>query len=92
MKQSFFLVADSWHGADDLPEDQLTHEGVNEKLSDDVLIDVDGRRKNYVIGWYTFTYKRWMAHDSTPYELRSKHLKWSRLPLRKYDKGIWKKA
>jgi len=60
------------------------HNG-KEGYSDDVLIDVDGNRKTFVIGWYDFDENKW----EVPYFLKTsidlKHMKWMYLPLAKYD-------
>lgn len=66
----------------DIPPDS----GAEEGYSDDYLIDVDGYRKHFTIGFYDHDDKRWILHDD---DLRSsfvlEHMTWQRLPLTKYD-------
>jgi hypothetical protein len=52
--------------------------------SDDVLIDVDGNRETFVIGWYDYDTKEWSNRDQHPMDLEN--MKWSYLPFVKYEK------
>lgn len=49
----------------------------SEDYSYDVVIDLDGNRKNFRIGWYDFTEKEWRFHDHEAYRsLDLEHMKW----------------
>lgn len=68
------------YGADEPPAD--TGEG----YSDDVLIDYDGHRKHFTVGWYDHDEKRWMFREEDTSLLELEHMKWTYLNLAKYDK------
>lgn len=72
-----------YYGATDTPPSI----GENEGYSDDVLIDIDGYRKHFSIGYYDYDNKRWFIRDeeSRP-DLDLEHMSWTYLPLAKYDK------
>lgn len=67
------------------PKDKTTDINV----SDEVLMDLTGERKVFRVGWYSFADRRWMTHDDNHgYALTgpaSRHIKWTHLPLVKYD-------
>lgn len=78
----------TWHDHEAVPE-EVIHEGERQGYSDDVLIDLDGHRKDYAIGWYDFDTKEW-ALDSEKFtqdDIDHEHMSWRRLPLAKYDKS-----
>lgn len=57
----------------------------NESLTDPVLIDTDGNRKNYVVGYYNQDHEKWILSDpGIPLDME--HGVWCYLPLSKYDK------
>ncbi len=76
-----------WHCSGDHPRRVK-----DEEFSDNVLIDMDGRRMHYRVGWYDFKDRKWHIYDRN-YDTSknreglavSKHLKWSYLPLAEYD-------
>lgn len=55
-----------------------------EDYSDDVLIDLDGSRESYRVGWYDFENQTWRLHDLDS-AIEEEHAKWCYLPLAKYD-------
>jgi len=57
----------------------------NKECSDTVLIDIDGNRKWFVLGWYDFEYNKW-SHSSDTNDEITIHMRWTYLPLAKYDK------
>lgn len=68
------------NGIDDIPP------GNGDGFSDDYLIDLDGYRTLYAIGFFDHANARWIIHDAdkrTLFELE--HMTWQRLPLAKYD-------
>lgn len=71
---------DIWHQATELPD----HSG-EDGYSDDVLIDLDGNRETFRVGWYDFDEKAWMLYD-TDSAVIYEHAKWRYLPMAKYDK------
>lgn len=68
------------HGADEFPA------GNGEGFSDDVLIDLDGWRKHFAIGWYDHDDKEWRFHQEDRSQFEPANMKWTYLPLEKYDK------
>lgn len=52
--------------------------------SDDLLIDTDGKRKYFTVGWYDFDDKKWRCKSNE--SLDEEQLLWQYLPLSKYDK------
>lgn len=52
--------------------------------SEDVLIDLTGKREIFRVGYYSYTAKKWIIYDQNHgYKLR--YLYWQCLPLAKYD-------
>ena len=54
----------------------------------DVLIDVDGNRKNFEIGWWDYDDQLWRFHNVDANELHDivdKKLLWAYLPLAELD-------
>lgn len=79
-----------WYSADQHPNDVETGKPMTDNeghgYSDNVLIDLDGWRKDFAIGWYDHDNKEWMFHQEDKSLLDLKHMKWTYLPLAKYDK------
>lgn len=78
----------AWYGQEERPEQVLIDskkEGRPHQTagySKDVLIDMDGYRKNFRIGWYDFDDKEWRLHDKGAEEsLDIKNMRWQTLPL-----------
>jgi hypothetical protein len=55
-------------------------EDSGEGYSEDVLIDIDGMRKHFCIGWYDFDDKEWVT-DSPAVTIDQEKMKWLRLPF-----------
>lgn len=79
-----------WYSADQHPNDVETGKPMTDNeghgYSDNVLIDLDGWRKDFAIGWYDHDNKEWMFHQEDKSLLDLNHMKWTYLPLAKYDK------
>lgn len=75
------LILDAtWHKASSKPP--KTHKGPSG--SDDVLIDLTGKREVFRVGYYSYTRRQWIIYDTQHgYKLRNVH--WQYLPLAKYD-------
>lgn len=67
------------HPITELPEQPDHKEG----YSDDLLIDIDGWRKNFTVGHYDFDEKRWYIHN--PDLTIESTAMWQYLPLAKYE-------
>lgn len=69
-------------GHDEFPpfEDEEQAASVN------VLIDTDGNRTDFAIGYYSFVDECWRYTDLNNVEDYGKNLRWFHLPLAKYDK------
>jgi hypothetical protein len=55
-------------------------ENTGDGFSEDVLIDIDGMRKKFVVGWYDFDEKKWVT-DVVAVKINQKKMKWLKLPL-----------
>lgn len=56
----------------------------NEGVTEDVLIDVDGERTTFLVGWYDHSDRTWRLYsDGSAYVTRG--MKWAYLPLRLYE-------
>jgi hypothetical protein len=57
---------------------------VKQGYSEEVLIDLDGNRKDFRTGWYDFDDKAWRLHDKAEEKnIDLEHMKWTELPLNK---------
>jgi hypothetical protein len=56
-------------------------------MSEDVLVDLNGHRKDFVIGWYDHDDKEWVYRAEDTSLLEFEHGQWMYLPLAKYDKN-----
>lgn len=74
----------TWHDHESVPE-EVIHKGEGQGYSDDVLIDMNGNRKNFTIGWFDHDDKEWKFYWEDTSMLEPKHLHWQKLPLKKYD-------
>lgn len=61
---------DSWNPGDKYPEDD------GEGYSKDVLIDMNGKRKDFQVGWYDHDEKEWRFHVSDTSNLDLEKLEW----------------
>lgn len=55
-------------------------------MSEDVLVDMDGNRKHFVIGWYDHSEKEWILRAKDTSLLEPEHAQWMYLPLAKYNR------
>lgn len=58
-----------------------------EDLSDYVLIDTDGKRENFFVGYYDFSIKHWDIRGRDSEEIDLEHMRWTFLNLAKYEKN-----
>lgn len=72
------ILDGSWHTAIE------KNAKVGDEVSESVLIDTDGTRRFFTIGWYDFGQRKWISNDGE--ELNEDQLVWQLLPLSKYDK------
>lgn len=49
----------------------------------DVLIDIDGLRQIFIVGWYDHEFGEWRVHSE--YHSVTKTMRWSFLPLAIYE-------
>lgn len=73
----------------DSPVDHAGYKSLKEKpeksrVDDSFLIDVDGKRKNFTVGFYDTLNNDWNTESGDKVDLE--HGKWCYLPLAKYDK------
>jgi hypothetical protein len=54
-------------------------------LSDYVLIDMDGKRENFFVGYYNFSIGSWYTRHGEVIDLD--HMRWTFLNLAKYEKN-----
>lgn len=63
-------------------------------ISDEVLIDLDGKRENFVVGCWHFSHGKlegwWRVPEFHESSLDEKNMRWSYLPLAKYLDGLEK--
>ena len=65
---------------DDVKPEEIQKEG----HSDDVLIDMDGWRKNFRVGWYDHEDDQWKFHNPEDEKIFDRaHMKWTHLPINK---------
>lgn len=67
----------SWHNGNEILFP------VNEDgISSDKLIDIDGKRKTFRVGWYASDEKQWYYyHEENDQPIDQKNMKWTELPL-----------
>ena len=70
-------------GHDEVPVPDSYTEGM--KITQDVLIDVDGNRDTFRVGWYDHDDGEWRLHDVNAMQYIDNHMRWSFLPLAIYD-------
>lgn len=58
----------------------------NKKISDCVLIDLEGNRTEFIIGHYDFPNENWTETATGDNILVDENMRWMYLPLAKYDK------
>lgn len=63
-----------WNGVNDVPDDS------EEGASEDVLIDMDGKRKNFQIGWYDHDEKKWCFHVHDTSNFDAEKMEWRHIP------------
>lgn len=67
-------------GPDEAPVEQA------HGYSTDVLIDIDGNRTDFRIGWYEYDTKEWRLHDiHAQHCIVKRGMRWSFLPLAIYE-------
>ncbi len=64
-----------WHRSNETPKD------LGEGMSEYVLIDLNGHRKEFQTGWYDHDDKEWRFHVDDISMLELENLKWCYLPL-----------
>lgn len=64
--------------------DELPKRDAESGDSDMVLIDLEGDREEFIIGYYDFIEKDWFGTDGDGI-LVDKSMRWMYLPLAKYD-------
>jgi hypothetical protein len=69
-------ILNSWGEAFD--SNQLP-ENTGDGFSEDVLIDIDGNRKKFIVGWYDFDDKEWTS-DAASVKIDREKMKWMNLP------------
>jgi len=83
-----------WFTSDEKPfVDPETSGEPDGESSDDVLIDLDGQRKNFVVGRYMFPYTLdgehsdgwWLVPEFYQDSLDLENMRWSYLPLARYE-------
>ena len=68
-------------GPDEAPVPDSQENGM--RLTQDVLIDLDGNRSVFRIGWYDYDEREWILHaDGVTV---GTHMRWSFLPLAIYE-------
>jgi len=77
----------SWNNCDVFPPIAMSvfkGKPYPESYTDTVLIDIDGKRKDFATGWYDMDDKVWrFDEDAVQFD---PNMKWQLLPLAKYDK------
>lgn len=69
---------------DETKPEEVKLDGVPEGYSEDVLIDLDGLRREFRVGWYDFDDDKWRLHDKAMQKfIDRKNMKWLKLPLNK---------
>lgn len=66
----------NWHKPEEIPVNGTEYE------SEQVLIDVNGNRNQFAIGYYDKKDKDWVVYHSTEY-LELEHMKWTYLPIQR---------
>lgn len=76
------LLFTNWHNSKEFPA-EITLNGEPEGYSEDVLIDIDGYRKNFRVGWYDFDDKEWRLYDVVAQKEidLAWDIRWTELPL-----------
>jgi hypothetical protein len=72
-----------WHNSTEFPKPNYK-EWVDEggpTYSEDVLIDIDGYRKRFRVGWYDFEDKQWNLYDLETGTFEVDNLRWTCIPL-----------
>lgn len=80
-----------WFSNDEKPFFDGNETGGEEpETSDLVLIDVDGYRKTFITGVWHFDFKDekgwWRVDEEYRSAINPEHMRWSYLPLARYDK------
>lgn len=76
-----------WHTSKETPTLVFDSEGLPEDMSVDVLIDVDGNRKTFRVGYYDIDFETkegtWTLYGDERIDIELDHMKWTYLPLNK---------
>jgi hypothetical protein len=70
-----------YNGAEYVPGNKIR----KMNISVDVLIDVDGKRETFVMGWFDFDLNHWVSGDDHFQKVVLSKMKWAFLPLRRLD-------
>lgn len=80
------LLFTNWHTSKEKPKERLHPNGIAAEMSEDVLIDVDGNRKTFRVGFYDIDFETkggtWTLYDEDE-TIDLDHMKWTELPLNK---------
>lgn len=83
-----FEIIDELAGVAEVP--QVFYSGVEfppakdeDGCSENVLIDLNGWRRDFRVGWYDHNNKQWMFHVDDISVLELDHMTWTYLPLNK---------
>jgi hypothetical protein len=73
------LLFTDFHPSTDHPAEEVI-KGEGQGYSEEVLIDIDGYRLFFRIGYYDMDNKTWFLVESTD-KIDLKHMRWTNLPL-----------
>ncbi len=77
----------NWHPLESVPTSPVkSDDHTDDQYTDDVLIDIDGNRKFFHVGWFDHSELKWMFKDEVTPTIDLEHGKWCYLPMVKYDK------
>ena len=75
------LLFTDFHTSAEIPKEEVI-KGEKQGYSEEVLIDIDGWRKKFRIGYYDIDNKMWLLIESTD-KIDLEHMRWTELPLNK---------
>lgn len=71
------ILGQVYHRFDEPPKQVVKEHG----YSQDVLIDLDGEKKHWAIGWYDYDEKAWRFYQSDVSHLAPEDALWTNLPI-----------
>lgn len=77
------LLFTDFHPSTEYPAEEVI-KGEGQGYSEEVLIDIDGWRKKFRIGYYDMDNKMWLLVESTD-KIDLDHMRWTELPLNKEE-------